>query len=78
MSNVHSPNSAESDTQRLILEELRKTNSRLETFSEHLEALDGHLKSVEQMQLNSMAPNSSDGSASKAKRKVPAKVAVNV
>ena len=76
VSNTHS---SESDTQRLILEELRKTNSRVDTFSEHMESMDGRLKSVEQRQLNSTTPSSStsDGSASKSKRKVPAKVAVS-
>ena len=72
----------EPDTQKLILEELRKTNSRLESFSDRLEALDCRLKSVEQMQLNSSTPSSSvstdDGSAGKSRRKVPAKVAVRI
>ena len=57
-------NSTELDTQRLILEELKRTNSRLDTFSEHLEALDGRLKSVEQMQLDSTTPSSSANSDS--------------
>ena len=76
VSNTHS---SEFDTQRLILEELRKTNSRVDTFSEHMESMDGRFKSVEQRQLNSTTPSSStsDGSASKSKRKVPAKVAVS-
>ena len=33
VSNAHSSNSADTDTQRLILEELKKTNSRLDKFS---------------------------------------------
>lgn len=81
--NLRSPASvrtrpSESDTQVLILEELKKTNSRLDSFSEHLKALDGRIKSVEQAQLT-ISPSSSsstDGSAVK-KRKVPSKVAVS-
>ena len=46
----------ESDTQKLILGELKRANSRLEAFSDRLEALDLRLKSVEQMQLSSSAP----------------------
>ena len=34
VSNAHSSNSADTDTQRLILEELKKTNSRLDKFFE--------------------------------------------
>ena len=63
----------------LILEELKKTNSHLDLFSEHLKALDGRIKSVEQAQLTispSSSSSSTDGSAVK-KRKVPAKVAVS-
>lgn len=72
-------NAIEANTQRLILEELKKTNSRLDTFSERLEAFDGRLKSVEHNLINSTTPSSSssDSSASKSKRKVPAKVAVS-
>lgn len=74
----------ESDTQKLILEELKRTNSRLESFSDRLEALDCRLKSIEQMQLNmssstaSSSINTDDGSAGKSSRKVPAKVAVRI
>ena len=80
LSNTHLSSSADphSRLQKQILEELRKTNSRLDTFSDQLEAMDGRLKSVEQMQLNSATPtSSSDSSTSKTKRKVPAKVAVS-
>ena len=68
------------DTQKLILEELKKTNSRLESFSDRLEALDCRLRSVEQMQLNvsTSTPSSSIGSAGQSSRKVPAKVAVSI
>ena len=72
----------ESDAQTQILEELKRTNSRLESFSDHLEALDCRLKSVEQMQLDMSASTSSSassiGSESKSSRKVPAKVAVSI
>ena len=52
---------SESDTQILILEELKKTNSRLDSFSEHLKTLDGRIKSVEQAQLT-ISPSSSSSS----------------
>ena len=74
--------SSQSDTLKLILEELKKNNARLDSFSENLKSLDGRLESVEQSQAqlsNSSTPSSSgtDGSAVKSgKRKVPAKVAV--
>lgn len=35
-----------------ILTELKKVNSRLETFCELLDSLDGRLKTVEDMQVN--------------------------
>ena len=73
-----------SDTQKLILEELERTNSRLESFSYHLETLHWWLKSVKQMQLNmsssttSSSINTDDGLAGKSSRKFPAKVAVGI
>ena len=68
----------DTDTQIVILE-LKKTNSRLDSFSEHLKTLDGRIKSVEQAQLTispSSSSSSTDGSAVK-KRKVTSKVAVS-
>lgn len=65
----------------VILEELKKVTSSLNDFSERLESLDSRLKSVEEMQIrsNSATPSSSstDGSAPKGKRRVPAKVSVS-
>lgn len=66
------------DIQKLILDEIKQANSHLDTFSERLGLLETRLKSVESNQL-SLTPNSStDGSAVKNKRKVPAKVAVSL
>ena len=69
------------DTRDLILEEMRKTNSRLDVFSGQLKSLETRLTSMETNQL-SITPSSSstsgtDGSAGKGeKRKVPSKVSV--
>ena len=66
-----------SNTQELILQELRKTNARLDMFTGRLESLEGHLTSVETTL--SMTPSSSSGvdnSGEKGKRKVPARVSV--
>ena len=61
--------SPERNTQELILDELKKVNSRLESFSDRLDALDCRLKTVEEMQLSCSTPSSSistdDGSAGK-------------
>ena len=62
-----------------ILEELKKVTSRLDTLSEHMESLGGRIKSLEQTQTAFSTPcSSSDGSAVKGKRKVPAKVSVRI
>lgn len=51
------------EIQKLILDEKKQANSRLDTFSERLGSLETRLKSVESNQL-SLTPNSStDGSA---------------
>lgn len=66
------------ETQDLILQEIRKANSRLDRFAGQLQSLETRLTSVESNQM-SMTPNSSsgtDGSAVRGKRKVPAKVSV--
>ena len=62
--------------QKLILEELKKTNSRLDS---DLQALDSRIKSVEQTQLSFLTPSSSgtDRSDVKNKTKVQAKVVVS-
>ena len=70
--------STSSNTQELILQELRKTNARLDMFTGRLESLEGRLTSVETTTL-SMTPSSSSGvdnSGEKGKRKVPARVSV--
>ena len=67
-----------SNTQEQILQELRKTNARLDMFTGRLESLEGRLASVETTTL-SMTPSSSSGvdnSGEKGKRKVPARVSV--
>ena len=70
---------AGNDTQLLILQEVKQANSRLDTFSDRLEALENRLTSVETHQLSSVTPSSSstDSSADRGKRKVPAKVRVS-
>ena len=68
------------DTQLLILQEVRKANSRLDTFSDRLEGLESRLASVEDKQLSSVTPSSSsstDSSGTRGKRKVPPKVRVS-
>ena len=66
------------DTQDLILQEVRKANSRLDSLADQLVALETRVASVETNQL-SMTPSSSgtDRSSEKSKRKVPAKVSVS-
>ena len=62
-----------------IVEELKKVTSRLDTLSEHMESLGGRMKSLEQTQTAfSTLCSSSDGSAVKGNRKVPAKVSVRI
>ena len=58
---ISTNNSAQSHSSE-ILEELKKVNSRLNTFSECLETLDGRLKSLEQIQITSGTPCSSTSS----------------
>ena len=62
-----------------ILTELKKVNSRLETFCERLDSLDGRLKTVEDMQVNlsTSVSSSTEECASKTKRKVPSRVSVS-
>ena len=50
---------ADNDTQLLILQEVRKANSRLDMFSDRLEGLESRLASVEDNQLSSVTPSSS-------------------
>ena len=66
------------DTQNLILQELRKANSRLDDFSGQLKSLDSHLVFVETNVTMSSSSTSTDRSAGscRGKRKVPAKVSV--
>ena len=68
------------DTQLLILQEMKKANSRLSAFSDRLEAVESRLASVENNQLSATpASTSADSSAdSRKKRKVPAKVRVSL
>lgn len=66
------------DTQHLILQEIKKTNSRLDVFATQLESLERRLASVESSHM-SVTPSSSsgnDGSATKGKRKIPSRVSV--
>ena len=73
--NVAAPSSASNE----ILVELKKVNTRLESFCERLDSLDGRLKSVEDMQVNlsSSVSSNTEESASKTKRKVPSRVSVS-
>ena len=69
------PKAPRGNAEELILQELRKTNSRLDVFAGHLESLEKRLASVE----TSMTPSSSSGlevSGGVKKRKIPAKVSV--
>ena len=59
---------------QLILEELRKTSSRLDSFSKTLESVEKRLDSVERMSLD--VTSSSDSSFEKKKKSVPLKVRV--
>ena len=68
-------------TQNLILQEIRKTNFRLDSFANQLDSLESRLASVETNQL-SVTPSSSSASgveksAERGKRKVPARVSVS-
>ena len=56
-----------------ILEELKEVSSRLESFSELLDSLDGRMKTMEDIQvnLNTSMSSSTEESASKTKREVP-------
>lgn len=68
-------------TQNLILQEIRKANSRLDSFANQLDSLESRLASVETNHL-SVTPSSSSASgveksAERGKRKVPAKVSVS-
>lgn len=66
---------ASSDNMQLmILDEIKKANSRLDVFSDRLEAMENRLTSIESTDL--YTPGSS--SAEKVKRKVPAKVSVSI
>ena len=66
------------DTQDLILQEVRKAKSRLDSLADQLVALETRLTSVETNQL-SVTPSSSgtDRSSEKSKRKVPSKMSVS-
>ena len=66
------------DTQNLILQELRKANSRLDDFAGQLKSLASRLVSVETNVTMSSSSTSTDRSAGnyRGKRKVPAKISV--
>lgn len=53
----------------LILEEMKKVTTRLETFSDQLESMESRLTSVESLQKSFTLNSSSDGSVSKPKKK---------
>ena len=65
-------------TQNLILQELRKANSRLDDVAGQLKSLDSRLVSVETNVTMSSSSTSTDRSTGscRGKRKVPAKVSV--
>ena len=75
LGNAAAPSSASNE----ILVELKKVNTRLESFCERLDSLDGRLKSVEDMQVNlsSSVSSNTEESALKTKRKVPSRVSVS-
>ena len=66
------------DTHNLILQELRKANSRLDDFAGQLKSLDSRLVFVETNVTMSSSSTSTDRSAGscRGKRKVPAKISV--
>ena len=68
------------ETQRLILEELQKANSRLDQFSTNISTLEKRLSSLESSQSLQLTPSSSSSSSAedsvKKRRKVPSKVSV--
>ena len=69
---------SESDSQcmRTILEEVRQANARLDMFASQLQSLETRLASVESHQISMTPSSSSDGSATRKRRKVPLKVSV--
>ena len=75
VSGSRSPQTSD-NTQLLIMKEVQKANSRLDTFATRLEAMETRLTSVENT--NFTCSSSSTGcSSDRAKRKVPAKVRVS-
>ena len=70
---------ASNDTQLLILQEVKKANSRLDGFADCLEALESRLASVETKQMSVTPASTSTESSTdcRKKRKVPAKVRVS-
>ncbi len=68
------------DPQRLILAEVKKTNSSLDNMSNRIDAMEGRLIAVELKQTDLMTPNpsSSGSSAEKTKKnKVPTRIRVS-
>ena len=68
------------ETQRLILEELKKANLRLDQFGTNISTLEKRLSSLESSQSLQLTPSSSSSSSAedsvKKRRKVPSKVSV--
>ena len=70
---------ASNDMQLLILQKVKKANSRLDGFADCLEALESRLASVETKQMSVTPASTSTESSTdcRKKRKVPAKVRVS-
>ena len=66
----------ENDPMLEILSEVKKTNTRLDSYDKKMAAFEERLKSLEDIQ-RSQTPSSSD-SASQTKRKVPTQIRVSV
>ena len=68
------------ETQRLILEELKKANLRLDQFGTNISTLEKRLSSLESSQSLQLTPSSTSSSSAedsvKKRRKVPSKVSV--
>lgn len=72
-------NTASEDPQSLILEEIKKTNISLQSFSTRMDEMDKRLQSIENQQKVTVTPSSSadTDNSEKKKRSVPTRVRVS-